>query len=241
MVEVSFKIKNVISKGKGLYQVNTCALDNPGPLKEVKDEIKAQLSTMLEYWLDFLKVTIRSVLSQILGRESKKSLTEQDAILKQINILKATKERLLTDHSNNAANHLHMNDINRDITELESELKFFLDARARFLMLRSRAKWYEEGEKSNAYFLNLINSRREQTFIGKLDTGADVLESQNDIMNYITSFYQTLYDEKATDDNYDDLFSDLPELNEKDPEELDKKIILEELEARLRGCKDTAL
>ena len=244
MVEISFRIKNVVSKGKGLYRVNTCALDNPESLKEVKNEITAQLSTIPESWnphkkLDFLKVAIRSVLSQISGKERKKGLTEQDAISKQLNLLKTTKERFLSEPNTVFSNRLSINDINRDISELESELKSHLDARAKFLMLRSGAKWYEEGEKSNAYFLNLINSRCEQTFIGKLDTGVEVLESQGDIMNHVTSFYQTLYEEKETDDNYDDLLSDLPELNEEDRKELDKRITLEELEKTLKGCMDT--
>ena len=245
MVEVSFKIKNVIRKGKGLYRVNTCALDNPECLREVKNEVRAQISTIPVSWnphkkLDFLKVVIRSVLGQISGREGKKNLTEHDAISKQLNLLKATRERILSEPNTNTSNRSSVDDINRDIIELELELKRYLDARAKFLMLRSGAKWYEEGEKSNAYFLNLINSRSEQTFIGRLDTGVEVLESQKDIMNYVTSFYQSLYEEKDTDDNYDDLFSDLPELNDEDRKDLDRPITMEEIEKTLQGCQDTA-
>ncbi len=107
-------------------------------------------------------------------------------------------------------------------------------------MQRSGAKWYEEGEKSNAYFLNLITRRKEQTTITKLDRNGESLTCQKDITEHVVDFYSELYSEKETDDNYNELLSDLPTLNEADRSVLDAPISLDELERTLKGCKESA-
>ncbi len=59
-------------------------------------------------------------------------------------------------------------------------------------------------------------------------------------MSHVTEFYKSLYDENQTDENYDDLFSELPTLNQEDRDFIDKEITLDELRLVVRGCEDSA-
>ncbi len=240
-VKIRFKIKNPLRRGKGLYRVNTSPLDDKDSLEEVKNEITHQLSDIPDTWdphkkLDFVKMVIRGVLSQFAGKIKHKTEVEQEAITNQLNYLTNIKEEMLT--SGNIR--VNINDLERDIAKLENELKYLLDAKAKYLQLRSGAKWYEEGEKSNKYFLNLIKFRGEQKLISELSDGRQIFSTQESIMEHVTNFYRELYEEKETNENYDDLLVDLPCLSDDDRRDLDKPITLDELEATLRSCKDSA-
>ena len=71
-----------------------------------------------------------------------------------------------------------------------------------------------------------------------LESAGRTLTSQDKIKDHIENFYRDLYSEKETD--YDDLLSDLPELNEEERKKLDVAITLSKLEATLKGCGETA-
>ena len=76
---------------------------------------------------------------------------------------------------------------------------------AQGVIIRSRANWYEYGEKSNKYFLNLENSRKKKSCIRKLNTENDKTTSKRkEILNEIQSFYANLYGKKVdhSDENF---------------------------------------
>ena len=57
--------------------------------------------------------------------------------------------------------------------------------------------WYEYGEKSNTYFLNLETSRKKKSCIRKLKLGNDSYTSDlEEMLNEIQSFYTKLNDTK---------------------------------------------
>ena len=60
-------------------------------------------------------------------------------------------------------------------------------------------RWYEEGEKSTKYFLNLEKSNRNKTSIKKLIKPDSEIEITgfNEIQKEIKSFYQSLYSRKS--------------------------------------------
>ena len=65
-------------------------------------------------------------------------------------------------------------------------------------IVRSRATWYEYGEKSKKYFLNLESSRKKKSCIRKLTIENDKSTSNpKEILNEIQSFYANLYDKKV--------------------------------------------
>ena len=62
------------------------------------------------------------------------------------------------------------------------------------IILRSKAKWVEEGEKNSKHFLNLKKRNYKTTYIKKLitDDGNEITE-QNSIIEEQFKFYNHLY------------------------------------------------
>ena len=65
-------------------------------------------------------------------------------------------------------------------------------------IIRSRATWYEQGERNSKYFLNLENSNKKKSCIRKLiRTNGEETTAPSTITNEIYSFYSKLYDEQS--------------------------------------------
>ena len=66
------------------------------------------------------------------------------------------------------------------------------------IILRIRTDWYEEGEKSTEYFLNLEKRSKSKTHVRKLidSSGAEVTEP-NFLLKHIKGFYSDLYKRQA--------------------------------------------
>ena len=60
-------------------------------------------------------------------------------------------------------------------------------------MFRSRVKWHEEGEKNNAYFLGLMNSKYTRLDLHKVTDEEDTATEKETIMAKVKGFYQKLY------------------------------------------------
>ena len=54
-------------------------------------------------------------------------------------------------------------------------------------------KWYEEGEKSSKFFLNLEKTKAVQGIIKKLETENKEISDPNDINNEINKFFKNLF------------------------------------------------
>ena len=70
--------------------------------------------------------------------------------------------------------------------------------------IRSRIKWYEDGEKSSKYFLKLETERQSSNAIKKLESLDKQVESDSEILEEIVKFYSNLY----SDDNISDIDCD---------------------------------
>lgn len=59
-------------------------------------------------------------------------------------------------------------------------------------------------------------------------------------MEHVTQFYSSLYDEKPTNSNYEELLSGCPNPNDAERESLNQEITLDELEKTVTGCANSA-
>jgi len=242
MIESNFAVQANFDRGPGISRVNTEILDDKFSLEQIKEELELLLNQIPDYWnphvkLDFVKSSIRSVISMVAGKKKRAQNFEHEAIVEQLNILMITKQKL---ESGELTNPDLLTEVNNTINTLEAERNKYLEQLSKKLSVRAQVKWYEEGERSNKYFLNIIKKRGEQKLITKLSTQSGTFETQDEIMNHVTQFYQELYDCKETNDNYDELLSDLPRLNEQDRNALARQITMDELKSVLDGCKDSA-
>ena len=77
--------------------------------------------------------------------------------------------------------------------ELESEVKY----KTQGSIIRSRTQWYEEGEKSSKYFLNLEKRNFNNKRINKLQLEDNsMITNDKDILNEEKLFYSNLYTKK---------------------------------------------
>ncbi|KAL9964620.1 hypothetical protein ACROYT_G028283 [Oculina patagonica] len=81
-------------------------------------------------------------------------------------------------------------------------------------IIRSKAAWYEKGEKNNKFFLNLEKSRKAKTCIRKLinKEGQEIINSKA-IMFELKDFYKNLYDDKDQEISFDELHNYTRNLN----------------------------
>ena len=78
-------------------------------------------------------------------------------------------------------------------------LNTLIDERTEGAILRSKSQWYEQGEKSSKYFLNLEKKNSINNTVKKLViTNSDnEISDQKDILNNIHNFYEDLFKRKS--------------------------------------------
>ena len=81
----------------------------------------------------------------------------------------------------------------------ERELENIIEYKTKGAIIRSKARWYNEGEKNNKYFLNLENCHCKKKTIMQIKAkdGAN-LTNDSDILRECNSFYSDLYTTKST-------------------------------------------
>ena len=60
-------------------------------------------------------------------------------------------------------------------------------------MVRSKITWYEEGEKSSIFFLNLEKTKTVQCIIKKLQIENKEISDPNEVNNEINRFFKNLF------------------------------------------------
>ena len=80
------------------------------------------------------------------------------------------------------------------LESLQAEYENLYDFITQGAIIRSRATWYEMGERNNKYFLNLENSNKKKTSVRKIFTSKGTLtHDPKKIMNELESYYSNLY------------------------------------------------
>jgi len=106
-------------------------------------------------------------------------------------------------------------------------------------------KWYNEGEKSTRYFLNLLKRKSPDNFqILENSSGAEI-SSQDLIEQEIVNFYKSLYedyDKSLLKDVSldDDFFNLISAVSADEEEQVVAPITIEELEKTLLSCSNSA-
>ena len=113
---------------------------------------------------------------------------------------------------------------------LKTEFELQNDYITQGAIIRTRATWYEQGEKSNKYFLNLENSRGKKSSIRRIFKEDESSTSNPQvIMNELHSFYSDLY-KRSVNENSDTLTDsymrdlDLPKLTSDQRDRCDEKL-----------------
>ena len=78
-------------------------------------------------------------------------------------------------------------------TELKGELEKIYLNKLRGFQIRSRVKYYEEGERNTKYFLGLEKKNARNKQINKLMINGEIITKESEILKAEKSFYQELY------------------------------------------------
>ena len=191
------------SKGKGLWKVNNSPLSNEEFVTKMRDYIHLKINEMNHEninddqirW-EFLKYEVK----KFSGKFSKilaKKLREEFRVLE--NKLKLHEQNLKCFE-------------NEDYLRCKLRLEEIYKTKANGVKIRSICNWYENGEKSSKFFLNLEKNCFVQNQIRKLIIEEKELTEQNEINNNIFTFYQNLFS-KQTDFKQNDLIHYLGKIN----------------------------
>ena len=134
---------------------------------------------------------------------------------------------------NNSHNEEQLSAEIREYDNLKTELQRIYEAKGKGAILRSKARWVEQGEKPLKYFFNLEKSNFNRKVITEIkrEDGKTIVE-EHEILKEIESFYGELYASQVVDDNkaFDDFTCDLQtaKLTDEEREELEGYITIEE-------------
>ena len=85
-----------------------------------------------------------------------------------------------------------------EYSKCKSDLESLYNYITAGIILRLKSKWYEHGEKSSKYFLNLEKRNKAKSHISKLLISSDVeISTPPDITNHIKEFYASLYKQRS--------------------------------------------
>ena len=82
------------------------------------------------------------------------------------------------------------------------ELERIVEYQTKGAILRSKSRWYNEGEKNTKYFLNLEKRHCKQATISQLRTNDQkCIFTDKEILSECKTFYKDLYTSKAGEDD----------------------------------------
>jgi exonuclease III len=234
--------------GPGSTKVNLRILENPEIAKQVEVEIVDMMNQAQKEWdphkkLEFLKVTIRSVIASKTSEirsEIKKEIVDKQYAANQLVEMKV--KLLKNNHLDEVVKQERLNAI--DLADQSTKLQL-LDLRKKMSETSafiSRAKWFEYGEKSNSFFLNLEKSKQQRKIIREIKDNDKHFVSQDKVSEGITDFYRSLYSNNSPTTHIDNnnFYQYAPKLSQSQREEMDKKLTMNDLWAALSSSKDSA-
>jgi exonuclease III len=245
-VKIDLALGEVPTKGPGIAKTNTNILEDPQIVLQIRNELIELLNQVEESWnphskLEFLKVAIRSVFSSKTAEIRKIVNTDILDTEDELNQLEEIRIKELSNTTISSHHTAKMNNIDTAIASLKLNLTKQRSKLSDTQSFKSKAKWFEYGEKSNKFFLNLMKSRQNQKLITKIRNGDKVYEGQEEVGKGITKFYSELYEDKVRNfDNNDSFYSNCPKLTKEQAQNLEKELTLENLHEAVRTCKDSS-
>ena len=183
---------NPSNHGPGIWKFNSSLLSDV-EFKNIMSKsinnfkLKIPEFASLREWWDALKIEIRKTSISYCIRKQRTANAKRILITKQLT------------HAKNA---LHSNRLNNPgvISDLESQLSSLISKEAEGAKVRSRAQWFEEGEKPTRYFFRLEKKRADMnSFESFFDENGVLRNSQNDLERILTNFYKNLFTQDPLD------------------------------------------
>ena len=207
-------------RGEGYWKINNKILDDENFVKHTKQAIQ----DVIQYYDGTSKMMLWELIKLTIATEAKEfSKVRTNAMRIKFADLEKELQKLSTDISKSKAQKIEtLGEIRKSMDEIMTE-------RAQGAMVRSRARWYDGGEKTTKYFLNLEKRNFNKKTVTRLHTHeGTIVTHDNDILNEQRQFYQALYTESGAQwESYPSIPH--PTITEENREMLDRLLALEEL------------
>lgn len=140
------------------------------------------------------------------------------------------------------------NDLNANIlNSVKDTIELFYEEKVKGIIIRARARWYEQGEKSTKCFLNLEKRNHIKKHMTKLNINGSVTTDPFNILSEQRRFYQELYTSRNENkDNSQTIetflkYLNIPKLSEEQKISCEGKITSEECALLLDSFQTTKL
>lgn len=248
LLKCVFTLPLAHKQGPGYFKLHQSTYQSDYAKTKIKGIIEQAMQSSSYYtdnglrW-DFIKCFLRSELMVIQKQSQCEFLSALSACEHELDSLHIVKAQLPQD-STCFVTKIRNRILSNEIRRLTVEVNTLRELESKDLIARSRAKWAEEGEKSNKYFLNLIKIRKSKSRINKIMVNGATFTNPKDILTQITSFYKQLYNPSrslnSTVDNTSSFLENCPRLNPADCAKVEAPLTLGDLIKSLNTMKDSA-
>ena len=223
-VDLHFNLDNNSQHSPGLWKFNTSLLMDKDFCTLITERILdlancIDLFSSVKEWWDFLKSSLQAEIVAF-SRERRKNLSrERVSITNQIINLK---RRIVQGEVT----------LSNEVDALESRLRALITKQLEGVKIRSRARWFEEGERPTRFFFKLEGERKEKHAVSSIfnSDGVEVF-TPDGIERAHVDFYSSLFSPEEIDyDRKRDLLDSVNKtLGQADRELCERAISLAEL------------
>ena len=231
-VQITVKTQNN-EKGKGFWKFNCLLLQDPDYVALIKNVIKETVEYNIEadpgWKWETIKLAIRSKSIQFASRKKR---SKDNIVAALNNRLQKLEQKMDSNPSQ---------ETEKNIKETQEDLDTFMAEKTRGAMIRSRARWVEEGERSTKYFYNLEKRNFNSKTLQCIRKNEIVINNNRNILDELKAFYQKLYKSRFNNENpcYEGL-EDLnrPQLDCNEKAAMEKPIAEMEVLKALKSCQN---
>ena len=128
----------------------------------------------------------------------------------------------------------------QQLEELRIQLQQIRNKRIEGMMVRSRVKWMQDGEKGSRYFCSLEKRNFVDKSMGFIEKGnGEIISEQKNILNEVKKFYENLYSFKAVKEvDLKATMTNAPVLSDEDSELIEGQVTFAEAAAALKNMKN---
>ena len=186
-IKFSFSENHEFLRGKGFWKFNSSLINNKEYIDKMRkfifdtlNEIECKYNFDNQMKWEYLKFEIRRftrVFSKLYAKNQR-----QERIKLETNL------KYYESYLPNFKDH-------KDYISCKNKLDSIYEEKIRGIKIRSRCDWYEYGEKSSKFFLNLEKFHAVQSQVRSILIDKNEINDQNEINNHLLKFYKDLFSE----------------------------------------------
>ena len=231
-VVLDLSVDGLVRPRSSIWKFNTSLLSEKEFCKLLSSVIESQKGCVDDFatlgiWWDNLKLVVRNSCIDYCKQKHKSANRARNRLTNSL--IRAKNLFALGDHS-----------VASEIKNLESSLSSLALCEAEGAMIRSRAKWIEEGEKPTRFFFRLEEKRaKKNSFNSLFDSCGVEKTAQADIESIFVDFYNSLFTKDVLDMQVEtELIDDLEfSLSDFECDSCEGEITKDELFLALKGLQ----